>query len=72
MTIVEFLSALDHRRAPYRLNRVRDAIMVEVATPGWRWEIEFMDDGGVEVERFASDGTIRDATAIPELLSELD
>jgi hypothetical protein len=72
MTLVEFLAALDERRAPYRLNRVRDAIMVEIATPGQRWEVEFMDDGGVEIEVFASDGTIADANAISELLSALD
>jgi len=71
MTLVEFLDALDQRRAAFRLNRVRDAILVEIATPGRRWEVEFMDGGGVEVERFDSDGTIADASAISKLLSEL-
>jgi hypothetical protein len=51
---------------------VRDATMVEIATPGSRWEVEFMDDGRVEIERFVSDGTIAGSDAIPELLSELD
>ncbi len=72
MTFVEFLAVLDERRASYRLNRVRDAIMVEIATPGRRWEVEFMDDGGVEIERFESDGTIADSNAITELLAALD
>ena len=46
--------------------------MVEIATPGGRWEVEFMDDGGVEIERFVSDGTIAGSEAISDLLSELD
>ena len=46
--------------------------MVTIATPGSRWEVEFMDDGTVEVERFSSDGTIWDESAIDELLRELE
>lgn len=72
MILTEFLQLLDERREHYRLNRVRDAIMVEIATPGSRWEVEFMDDGDVEIERFVSDGTIAGSEAISELLSELD
>ena len=30
--------------------------MVTVAVPGERWEIEFINDGTVEVERFESAG----------------
>lgn len=32
--------------------------MMLVAIPGQRWEIEFMRDGEIEVERFTSDGEI--------------
>jgi hypothetical protein len=46
--------------------------MVEVATPGKRWEVEFMDDGSVEVEVFQSDGTISDENAIVELMRDLE
>ena len=45
--------------------------MVAIATPGSRWEVEFLDEGTVEVERFRSDGTIMDERAIDELLAEL-
>jgi hypothetical protein len=69
--LLAFLAALDERRVSYRMDRVRDAIMVIVATPGQRWEVEFMDGGTVEVERFRSDGTISDERAIDELLAEL-
>jgi hypothetical protein len=41
--------------------------MVIVAVPGERWEIEFLSDGSVEVEKFFSNGEI----AGEEVLSEL-
>jgi hypothetical protein len=72
MTLIEFLDALDQRRAPYRLNRVRDAIMVEIATPGTRWEVEFLDGGAVEVERFQSDGSLKDAETLSDLFAALE
>ena len=54
----------------YRLDQHRDgAIMVEVAVPGERWEVEFLEDGSVEAERFRSDGTIHDATALDGLIA---
>jgi hypothetical protein len=53
----------------YRLDQYRDdAIMVEVAVPGERWEIEFRDGGTVEAEVFRSDGTIHDGSGLDELL----
>ena len=42
--------------------------MVEVAVPGERWEVEFLEDGYVEAEVFRSDGEIRGETAVDELL----
>jgi hypothetical protein len=72
MTLVEFLDMLDTRKIAYRLDRERDAVMVLIATPGKRWEVEFMDGGGVEVESFHSDGTISDERILPALLAELD
>ncbi len=41
--------------------------MVEIAVPGERWEVEFLEDGSVDVERFLSDGTIAGAAAIRDL-----
>lgn len=53
--LLEFLSRLDRARIHLKLDRVRDeAVMVEIAVPGQRWEVEFMDDGTIEVERFLS------------------
>ncbi len=34
--------------------------MLDVAVPGQRWEVEFMNDDTIEIEKFISDGTIYD------------
>ena len=44
--------------------------MVEVAVPGQRWEIEFMDDGTVEIEKFISDGTFHDHNELDALFRD--
>ncbi len=51
--LLDFLSDLDERKIFHRLSQVRpEAIMVEIAVPGERWEVEFFADGHVEVEVF--------------------
>jgi hypothetical protein len=55
---------IHHTLASYR----EDAIMVLVTVPGERWEIEFLGDGSVEVERFLSNGEISGEEALHELL----
>jgi len=46
--------------------------MISVALPGERWEIEFFEDGHIELERFVSQG-VADAPGIrAELLGRLD
>jgi hypothetical protein len=47
-----------------------DAIMVLVAVPGERWEIEFLGDGSVEVERFIGNGEIYGEETLHELLTK--
>jgi hypothetical protein len=60
---------LDHRHIPYELAIVRgDALMVSVAVPGERWEIEFFDDGHIEVEKFLSQGVAGSPSAVRDLL----
>lgn len=54
-----FLDALERRGIGYSLAHHREeAMMIIVAVPGERWEIEFLSDGSVEVERFISNGEI--------------
>ena len=65
---LSFLAELDRRSVHYTLGMVRpESLMVEVAIPGERWEVEFMVDGSVDVERFRSDGTIGDRSMLDEL-----
>ena len=55
----DFLNELEERKIFYKLSKVRsEAIMVEIAVPGERWEVEFMDDGSIEIEKFISDGGV--------------
>ncbi len=44
--------------------------MVEVTVPGERWEVEFLEDGSVDVEVFRSNGEIRNEVALEELLKQ--
>ena len=43
--------------------------MVNVAVPGERWEVEFLNDGSVDVERFISNGEIAGKEALSELFA---
>lgn len=68
--LLNFLDDLDNRKIYYRINRVRDSILVEVAVPGQRWEVEFGRDGDIQIERFMSEGVIWDETVIERLLCD--
>jgi len=63
---------LDRRHVDYRLHIVRDGLMVSVAVPGERWEIEFFEDGRVELERFVSQGVFDEPDASERLLGYFD
>jgi hypothetical protein len=69
----ELCRELDRRHVAYHLLIVRDvALMISVVLPGERWEIEFFEDGHIELERFVSQG-VADAPGIrAELLGRLD
>jgi hypothetical protein len=68
--LVTFLDKLEHQRISYTLAYHReDALMVLVAVPGERWEIEFRSDGSIEVEKFLSSGEIHGAESLGELFA---
>ena len=68
--LLRFLNNLQEAQLSYTLAHHRDeAVMIAVAVPGERWEIEFLDDGSVEVERFISNGEISAEEALNELLT---
>lgn len=66
-SVLGFLDRLEADGRAYRLEHVRDSLMVSLAMPGERLEIEFFDDGRVEVERFRSTGKIEGEDALEAL-----
>ena len=44
--------------------------MIEVTVPGQRWEIEFLEDGTVDIEKFISDGKMYDSNELDVLFTE--
>jgi hypothetical protein len=68
---LELVQRLGAAEIPYRLTSRRpNAICVEVVSPGVYWEIEFMQDGGIEVERYVSNGEIADESALEVLFQQ--
>jgi len=69
--LLALLERLDEAKISYSLEHSRDdAVMIIVVSPGEYWEIEFLEDGGVEVERYRSDGKIYDESAVAELFAK--
>ncbi|NJO83520.1 MAG: hypothetical protein HC828_12335 [Blastochloris sp.] len=67
--VLAFLDRLEAVNLWYNLTHVRDSIMVKVFVPGEIWEVEFFEDGHVEVERFVSTGDIEGEEAIDRLFA---
>ena len=68
--LLSFLKRMDDAKIACTLRHSReDALMVRINVPGERWEVEFLQDGDVEVERFISDGDIQPASALDELFA---
>ena len=70
--LLAFLDQLEQEKLWYRLEHIRDSIMVAVSVPGERWEVEFFEDGAVEVERFLSTGRIEGEDALDVLMGMAD
>ena len=68
--MLRFLNQLQQAKISYNLAHHRDeALMVIISVPGERWEVEFLDDGSIEAERFISEGDIEGLEALNELLT---
>jgi len=66
--LTTFLKRLEGAHVHYLLAYHReDVLMVLVTVPGERWEVEFLADGSIEVERFVSNGEICSEDALSEL-----
>lgn len=68
--LLEFLQKLEQQEINYTLAHHRDeAMMVTMAVPGERWEVEFFSDGSVELEKFISNGEIGGENELSGLFS---
>ena len=56
--LIEFLNILEAGNVFYQLGKIRDGILITIVVPGERWEVEFLIDGDIDIERFVSDGNI--------------
>jgi hypothetical protein len=69
--LLTFLRRLDETKIAYELRHSRyDALMVRINVPGERWEVEFLEDDDIEIERFASNGEIYDESMLDELFAK--
>jgi hypothetical protein len=71
--LLAFLNRLDQLHVHYGLGHTRpESVMVDLALPGRRWEVEFMIDGAVEIERYESvAGVENDSALLDELIAQL-
>jgi hypothetical protein len=68
--LLELLERLDQAKIPYSMQHSREnAVMITAFAPSEYWEIEFIDDDEIEIERFRSDGSILDESALKELFA---
>ena len=71
---IKLLEQLEKKKIYYKLNKTRtDTVMIEVAVPSQRWEIEYNTYGDpskchIEIEKFISDGTIYGKEELKTLL----
>ena len=67
--MIRLLNRLDEAKIYYTLAHTQeDAISIEVAVPGERWEIDWYVDGKIDVEIFQSGGVIQDSNVLDSLL----
>ena len=72
--LLDYLNRLDAANIYYSLKHTRpDSIMIDVSLPGWRWEVEFMADGSVDIERYRSvAGVENDESLLDALIESAD
>ena len=72
--LLDFLNRLAAAHIHYTLGHTRpESLMVDISLPGWRWEVEFMLDGSIEIERYQSvAGVEEDPQLLEELLADVD
>lgn len=71
---LDFLNRLDRAHIFYMLSHTRPgSVMVDISLPGWRWEVEFLVDGSIDVERYRSvAGVENDPGLLESLFEDID
>jgi hypothetical protein len=68
--LLAFIERLDEADITYTIEHSRDnAVQVTAFAPGEYWEIEFIENEGIEIERFRSNGEIHDESVLSELFA---
>ena len=75
---IALLERLEEKKISYKLNKTRDdTVMIEVAVPGQRWEIEYNTYGKspehpctIEIEKFVSNGVLYDESELETLFRD--
>ena len=72
--LLDFLNRLDGAHVFYTLGHTRpDSVMVDISLPGLRWEVEFMADGSIDIERYESvAGVENDPRLLEALFADID
>lgn len=71
--LLQLLALFKKHKIYHKIENVRDeAIMIEIVVPGERWEVEFLEDGSIEVEIFHSDGKMFGREKITALLKQYE
>ena len=70
INLIDFLNRLEENKIYYKLDKVNDEyVMVEVAVPGERREVEFsLDD--IRIEKFKSSGVLFQESEIEVLFRD--
>ncbi len=69
--MLAFLERLKQAKLSHEVASYRDgALSVVVRVPGEYWEIDFLDDGTVDAERFVSNGHLDDESALDKLVAK--
>jgi hypothetical protein len=69
--ILAFIRRLEDAGLSYQTAAYREgALSVVVRVPGQYWEVDFLDDGEIDIERFASNGHIDDESVLEELFAQ--
>lgn len=69
--LLDFLNHLKEHDISYRIEHNRaESMMVLVAVPGERWEVEFFEDGTIELEIFGGSSSVVTST-LEDLLHRL-